>query len=57
MGEVQRAIHGKCVFGFGVFLIESLEERIEAIHQNWLETRDYVNMPHPLAPIVRGVSD
>ena len=41
-------------FGFGVFLIESLEERIEAIHQNWLETRDYVNMPHPLAPIVRA---
>ena len=41
-------------FGFGVFLIESLEERIEAIHQNWIETRDYVNMPHPLAPIVRA---
>ena len=41
-------------FGFGVFLIESLEERIEAIHQKWLETRDYVNMPHPLAPIVRA---
>ena len=41
-------------FGFGVFLIESLEERIEAIHKNWLETRDYVNMPHPLAPIVRA---
>ena len=41
-------------FGFGVFLIESLEERIEAIHRKWLETRDYVNMPHPLAPIVRA---
>ena len=40
-------------FGFGVFLIESLEERIEAIHQNWLEARDYVNMPHPLTSIVR----
>ena len=40
-------------FGFGVFLIESLEERIEAIHKNWLEARDYVNMPHPLTYIVK----
>ena len=42
-------------FRFGVFLIESLEERIEAIHHKWEEVREVgVTIPHPLDPIVRA---
>ena len=42
-------------FTFGVFLIESLEERIEAIHRNWDEVRQHLpKMPHPLRPIVEA---
>ena len=44
----------KGFFTFGVFLIADFAERIEAIHQNWEIVRQVgVNMPHPLAPIVR----
>ena len=42
-------------FNFGVFLIADFAERIEAIHQTWLEVRRFVpDMPHPLAAIVRA---
>ena len=45
----------KVFFDFGVFLIESLEERIVAIHQTWNELREAdVNIPHLFAPIVRA---
>ena len=45
----------KVFFDFGVFLIESLEERIVAIHQTWLELREVdVNIPHPLSTIIRA---
>ena len=47
-------LNARVFFTFGVFLIEDFAERIEAIHQNWGIVRQAgVNMPHPLAPIVR----
>ena len=40
-------------FAFEVFLIEDIDERIEAIHRQWLDLRKVdVEIPHPLAPIV-----
>ena len=41
-------------FTFGVFLIESFEERIKRIHRQWLEVRQHLpEMPHPLTPFAR----
>ena len=41
-------------FTFGVFLIEDLAERIEAIHQMWIKVKEAkVDIPYPLEKVVR----
>ena len=56
LDQYMKMHHSLVFFNFGVLLIQDFAERIEAIHKEWLEVREYVpgGIPHPLTPIVRA---